>query len=80
MRFSWFLFLILLAAVAVFSVQNAAPITVKFLGWESTLSAALVIQLTALASAFVGLALGLCSRPRRHSDDEETDSDPKWPR
>lgn len=63
--------ILLLVFVAVFSVQNAEPITVRFVVWEITMSAALVIQLAALIGALVGLAAGAASRrattPASHS-------------
>lgn len=62
MKLSWILVIILLVTVAVFSVQNADPIQVRFLGWEITMSAALVIQLAALLGGIVGLTVGACSR------------------
>lgn len=64
MKLSWFLVILLLLFVAVFSVQNAAPITVRFLPWEITLSAALVIQLAAMLGGIVGLIVGAMSRRR----------------
>ena len=62
MKFSWVLVILLLVFVAVFSVQNAEVITVKFLPWEISMSAALVIQLAALLGALVGMAVGTWSR------------------
>ncbi|HTO03302.1 MAG TPA: LapA family protein [Opitutus sp.] len=62
MKFTWITVVLLLVFVAVFSVQNAEPITVHFLAWEITMSAALVIQLAALIGALVGLAAGAASR------------------
>lgn len=62
MKFSWFFVILLLAFVAIFSVQNAGTITVRFLVWEKTVSAALVIQLAALLGGIVGLAAGAWSR------------------
>lgn len=67
MRLTWLFVILLLVFVAVFSVQNAAPITVSFLTWEITMSAALVIQLAALLGALVGLAAGAMSRRPRVS-------------
>jgi|GEM_PF-1684506 Uncharacterized integral membrane protein len=62
MKLSWILVILLLVLVAVFSVQNAAPITVHFLRWQITMSAALVIQLAALLGGLVGLTVGAMSR------------------
>lgn len=65
MKLSWIFVIVLLVAVAVFSVQNAEPMTVRFFGWEITMSAALVILLAALAGALVGLIVGAMSRKPR---------------
>lgn len=62
MKLTWILVILLLVFVAIFSVQNAEPITVHFLPWKITMSAALVIQLAALLGALVGLAAGAASR------------------
>ncbi len=62
MKASWFFVIFLLILVAVFSVQNAEVMTVRFLLWEVTLSAALVIQLAAVLGALVGLIVGARSR------------------
>lgn len=64
MKLSWFFVILLLALVAIFSVQNAAVMTVHFLGWSATVSAAIVIQLAALLGAVVGLTVGALSRRR----------------
>jgi len=61
MKLSWILVMLLLAFVAVFSVQNADVVTVRFLIWQFSLSTALVIQLAALLGAFVGLVIGALS-------------------
>lgn len=61
MKLSWMLVMLLLAFVAVFSVQNADVVTVRFLLWQFSLSTALVIQLAALLGAFVGLIIGALS-------------------
>lgn len=62
MKLSWIFVLVLLVIVAVFSVQNAEPVTVRFFAWEITMSAALVILLAALLGALVGLTVGAMSR------------------
>lgn len=62
MKLSWIFVLLLLIFVAIFSVQNADVITVRFLAWQFTLSAALLIQLAALLGAFVGIGIGWRSR------------------
>jgi uncharacterized integral membrane protein len=65
MKVSWILVILLLVVVAIFSVQNAGVVAVRFLGWGTTVSAALVIQLAALLGALAGLAIGVCLRRRR---------------
>jgi uncharacterized integral membrane protein len=65
MKASWIAVILLLVLVAVFSAQNAREISVRFLGWETMLSAALVIQLAALLGALVGLAVGVWLRRRK---------------
>ena len=62
MKLSWLFVILLLIFVAVFSVQNAHVITVRFLVWEIQISAALVIQLGGLLGALVGLGFGAFSR------------------
>lgn len=74
MKLSWFFVILLLVFVAVFSVQNAAPITVHFLAWEITMSGALVIQLAALLGGLVGLTAGVWSRRARRLRDEAADA------
>lgn len=70
MKLSWMLLILLLVFVAVFSVQNAEPITVRFLAWEINMSAALVIQLAALLGGLVGLTASAWSRRTRHAAGE----------
>jgi uncharacterized integral membrane protein len=65
MKISWIIVLILLVLVAIFSAQNSREISVHFLGWETLMSAALVIQLSALLGALVGLAVGVWLRRRK---------------
>lgn len=67
MKLSWILVILLLAAVAIFSVENAGAITIHFLTWEITMSAALVIQVAALSGAIVGLLVGAFSGRRRRA-------------
>lgn len=74
MKFKTIVVLLLMLLVALFSVQNAEVITVRFLGWQFALSQALVILLSAFCGALAGLAIGTLSRVRR------PDSTPKRPR
>ena len=70
MKLSWILVILLLIFVAVFSVQNAESITVRFLAWEITMSAALVIQLAALLGGLVGLSAGAWPKQAKHKASE----------
>lgn len=70
MKLSWILLILLLVFVAIFSVQNAEPITVRFLAWEISMSGALVIQLAALLGGLVGLTAGARSRRARNLADD----------
>jgi hypothetical protein len=77
MKVSWIFFIVLLVFVAVFSVQNAEPMTVRFLAWEITMSAALVIQLAALLGGLVGLSVRAWSlRTRPVGDETPTSTTP----
>ena len=48
--------------------------TVRFLAWDSTMSAALVIQLAALLGGLVGLTAGAWSRRSRDHVEREAKS------
>jgi uncharacterized integral membrane protein len=47
--------LIIIAVVAVFSVQNAVPISVTFLSWHFDASLAVVILLSVLVGMVIGM-------------------------
>jgi uncharacterized integral membrane protein len=65
---------IIVAAVAVFSVQNAAPVAVSFLFWHFEASLAVVIVLALLAGIVAGMALLSLLRLRRSLRDRRTSS------
>lgn len=79
MKRAWILVVLLLIFVAVFSVQNAESITVRFLAWEITMSAALVIQLAALLGGLVGLTAGAWAKQggRKASEAPPTSPAPR---
>lgn len=79
MKFSWLLMLLLVMAVAVFSVQNAAVTTVRFLVWQVSLSAALVIQLAAVLGVLAGFVAGFCARRRPPRAPGQPDAEPARP-
>jgi uncharacterized integral membrane protein len=70
MRFTLLFSLFLMILVAVFSVQNAGMITVRFLGWSFVWSQALVILLAAFAGALVGLMVGAFTGRRKVAQPE----------
>jgi uncharacterized integral membrane protein len=57
--------IIIIAVVAAFSVQNAAPIVVSFLFWRFEASLAIVIFLSALSGMLTGMVVMSWSRRRR---------------
>jgi putative membrane protein len=56
---------VIVALVAVFSVQNAAPVSVSFLMWRFEASLAVIIILSVLAGMIAGIVLLFWSRFRR---------------
>ncbi|HWR72654.1 MAG TPA: LapA family protein [Nitrospirota bacterium] len=49
--------ILLVAVVIVFSVQNAAPVAVTFLGWQTQASLAIIIFLAVATGAVLGVAV-----------------------
>jgi uncharacterized integral membrane protein len=71
MKFKTVLALGLMLLVALFSVQNAEPITLRLLHWQFRLSLALVVLLATFSGVLVGLVIGALSgltRPARGAD------------
>ena len=66
-----FLVLVLIVLVAVFSVQNAGPVTISFLVWRFEASLAIVIFLVLLCGVLIGLIVSFW-RGFRRKDDERT--------
>lgn len=64
MSFKVVVVLVVMLFVALFSVQNAEVITVRFLHWRFALSQALVILLAAFCGALVGLIAGAVTARR----------------
>jgi putative membrane protein len=58
--------LVIIAAVAIFSVQNASPVSIVFLFWRFQASLAIVIFIAALAGAVVASIVFLWRRMVRH--------------
>jgi len=51
--------LIVVAIVALFSVQNAAPVAITFLFWKFEASLAIVLFLTVIAGVIAGILIVL---------------------
>ena len=70
--------LVLMVLVALFSVQNAGVITVRFVTWHFEMSEALVILLSAFCGALAGLLIGAFSGARKPAEPKRT-ADPAPP-
>jgi uncharacterized integral membrane protein len=57
--------LVIIVFVAIFSVQNAAPVSISFLAWQFQASLAIVIFLCVLSGIVVGVALTFLVRLRK---------------
>ena len=66
---------LVIAAVVIFSVQNAAPVSVAFLAWKFSTSLAVIVFLTfvigIVVTALFSLALRLKSAARRRAQKAE---------
>ena len=64
--------LIVVAIVAVFSVQNAAPVTITFLFWRFEASLAIVLFLTVIAGIIAGILIVLLLKMKpSHKENRE---------
>lgn len=57
--------LIIVLIVAIFSVQNSAPVAVNFLFWRFQASLAIVIFFSVIAGAVIGVILSLAAKMKR---------------
>jgi uncharacterized integral membrane protein len=71
-------FIIIIAAVvAVFSIQNAAPVSVTFLSWHFEASLAIIILLSVLTGFIIGMIVLLSirfARSARKKEKQERDN------
>ena len=65
MNFKLLIVAVVMLLVAVFGVQNAGMISVRFLLWQFAMSQALVIMLAAVGGGLVGLIAGTVARRRK---------------
>ena len=67
MRFRLLLLALLLATVALFTLQNPDPATVRFWPWEFRASVALLALASATTGAVIALLAGWAARLRRRA-------------
>jgi len=61
------LILVIIVLVAIFSVQNAVPVTISFFFWRFDASLAIVIFLSVLTGLITGVLIALFLVPRKSS-------------
>ena len=59
MEFKFIMFLILSVVVAIFTIQNSAPVTISFFMFNQEISQALIILIAIIIGAIMALFLGL---------------------
>jgi len=59
--------LLIVVLVAIFSVQNAVPVTISFFFWRFDASLAIVIFLSVLTGLITGVIVALFLVPKRSS-------------
>jgi len=66
------LVLVIIAVIAVFSVQNAEPVTITFLFWTFNASLAIIIFLSVLSGVLIAAIISLSGKIRRISEKRKT--------
>ena len=64
--------LLIIAAVAIFSLQNALPVSIVFLFWKFEASLAIIIFISALTGIVIASIIFLWLRVRRHGKEKKT--------
>lgn len=73
--FTVILVLIMIAAVTIFSVQNAMPVAISFLFWRFEASLAIVIFLSVLCGIIIGaIIVSLIRTGPRAGEESESES------
>ncbi len=67
--------LIILAVVALFAVQNSAPVTIAFFSWKFEASLAIVIFLSVLTGALVASVVASVKSIKGRQRKKETEKD-----
>jgi len=62
------LVVVIVAVIAIFSVQNAEPVTISFLFWTFKASLAIVIFLSVLSGILIAVIISLPGKIRRISE------------
>ncbi len=65
------LLLIIIAVVTIFSVQNAAPVTVFFLFWRFEASLAIIIFLSVLSGILIAVVFSFSVRLRHSAKNQK---------
>lgn len=65
------LLLLIIAAVTVFSVQNAVPVAISLFIWRFEASLAIVVFLSAVSGIIIGACLVYLSRAKRYFKNKE---------
>ena len=63
--------IIIVAVVAIFSIQNAAPVSVTFVSWHFEASLAIIILLSVLTGLIIGMVVLLSIRFVRSAKKKE---------
>lgn len=66
------LLLLTVAVVAIFSVQNAAPVSVSFLFWQFQASLAIIVFLALLFGGVVGAGITSLLRLKKHFKQQKS--------
>jgi len=69
------LLLVIIALVAAFSVQNAAPVTISFILWKFQASLAIVIFLSVLIGAVIATIIACWLSMRKGEKEKKKEKD-----
>jgi len=69
--------LIVVVIVAIFSVQNAAPVAITFLFWKFEASLAIVLFLTVIAGVIAGILIVMLLKMKASHKENREDISPR---
>lgn len=58
MKFKWWLILILMSLVVIFTIQNYPPVSLKLLFWSINTSQAILVYVTLIIGIIIGMLIG----------------------